>query len=77
VELLPHKENFFSLLRDIIYEDPDQRVTTQRVEERVREWQEMEQAAENGWFLEQPSWVDLTAAALKFLSGDVLGMWLG
>ena len=73
VECSPTRANFFSLIRDIIHEDPEQKVTTLRVEERVQEWQEMDGVMDNPWFLDQSNWVEQVASALKFLSGDVLG----
>ncbi|XP_067662843.1 nuclear factor related to kappa-B-binding protein-like [Haliotis asinina] len=67
-------DNFFSLLRDVINEFPDQRVTTAKLEERIREWQESPSSSLNSWFPIQASWVDCVVSALKFLSGDVLGL---
>ncbi|KAL8581008.1 hypothetical protein ACOMHN_048042 [Nucella lapillus] len=66
-------DNFFSLLRDIICDFPDSKATTAKVEERVREWQESPAISLNSWVHTQ-NWVDLVISALKFLSGDVLGL---
>ena len=44
-----------------------------QAEEKVREWQESATALLNDWFGINSNWVELVPAALKFLSGDVLG----
>jgi hypothetical protein len=67
-------DTFFSLLRDIICDFPDTKATTAKVEERVREWQESPASALNPWLRLQQNWVDCVVSALKFLSGDVLGI---
>ncbi|XP_076467906.1 uncharacterized protein LOC143298812 isoform X2 [Babylonia areolata] len=66
-------DNFFSLLRDIICDFPDSKATTAKVEERVREWQESPAISLNSW-VHTENWVELVISALKFLSGDVLGL---
>ncbi|XP_064607968.1 nuclear factor related to kappa-B-binding protein-like isoform X2 [Liolophura sinensis] len=66
--------NFFSLLRDLINEFDDAKVTTAKMEEKVREWQESSTCSLNPWFSQQPNWVDAVVSALKFLSGDALGL---
>jgi hypothetical protein len=67
-------QTFFSLLRDMICESPDGRITTAKLEEKVREWQESPASMLNPWFMAQPhNWMECVLAALKFLSGDVLG----
>ena len=41
----------------------------------MREWQDSEMTSHvNFWFNDQPNWVDLVLSALKFLSGDILGI---
>ncbi|KAK7097674.1 hypothetical protein V1264_004618 [Littorina saxatilis] len=67
-------DNFFSLLRDIICDFPDTKATTAKLEERVREWQESPASALNSWVHFQQNWVECVVSALKFLSGDVLGL---
>ena len=44
------------------------------MEEKVREWQDCAASSRNIWITEQSSWVDVVASALKFMSGDVIGM---
>lgn len=78
-EALPPKlpfgqyDNFFSLLRDLINEFPDSKVTTAKLEEKVRDWQESPTTSLNPWLSQQSNWIDNVIPALKFLSGDVLG----
>ncbi|KAK7482554.1 hypothetical protein BaRGS_00026155, partial [Batillaria attramentaria] len=67
-------DNFLSLLRDIICDFPDSKATTAKLEERVREWQESPASALNAWLPMQQNWVECVVSALKFLSGDVLGL---
>ncbi|GAB1608858.1 nuclear factor related to kappa-B-binding protein-like [Argonauta hians] len=81
-ETLPPKlpfgqyESFFSLLRDLICEFPDAKVTTAKLDDKVKEWQESPTSSLNQWITQQTNWVDNVVSALKFLSGDVYGFQL-
>ncbi|KAK3610163.1 hypothetical protein CHS0354_039947 [Potamilus streckersoni] len=66
--------SFFSLLRDFITEFPEARVTSAKLEEKVREWQESASSTLNLWVSDQPNWMDAVVSALKFLGGDTIGM---
>ncbi|CAH1796308.1 unnamed protein product [Owenia fusiformis] len=67
------KSSFFTLLRDTICGFPEAKVTTIKVEESVREWQDNPASVANDWYSLHDNWTELVQPALKFLSGDVLG----
>ncbi|CAI9731518.1 Hypothetical predicted protein [Octopus vulgaris] len=74
-ETLPPKlpfgqyDSFFSLLRDLICEFPDAKVTTAKLDDKVKEWQESPTSSLNQWISLQNNWVENVVSALKFLSG--------
>ncbi|XP_060566426.1 nuclear factor related to kappa-B-binding protein-like [Ruditapes philippinarum] len=65
---------FFSLLKSIIVNSPDNRISAVKLEERVRDWQESPFSDECTWVSAQDDWVDLVSSALKFLAGETIGM---
>ncbi|XP_074652281.1 uncharacterized protein LOC141906799 [Tubulanus polymorphus] len=67
---------FFSLLKDLICEAPEGRVSTAKLEEKVRQWQDTAFSATNTWFSTDINWMELVSPALKFFSGDILGLTL-
>ncbi|CAL1539986.1 unnamed protein product [Lymnaea stagnalis] len=66
--------NFFCLLRDILSEFSEGKGSTPKVEDRVREWLDLNDEISNPWLALQKSWIDLVVSALKFLSGNELGL---
>ncbi|CAG5123590.1 unnamed protein product, partial [Candidula unifasciata] len=66
--------NFFCLLRDILSEFPDGKTSTFKVEDRVTEWLDLNDEISNPWLALQKNWVELVTSALKFLSGNELGL---
>lgn len=66
--------SFFSLLKNIIVSTPDNRMSSVKLEEKVREWQESPYSDECPWVTAQDDWVDLVQPALKFLAGETIGM---
>ncbi|KAH9523125.1 hypothetical protein Btru_065882 [Bulinus truncatus] len=66
--------NFFCLLRSILSEFPDCKCSTLKIEDRVREWLDLNDEISNPWLALQKSWVDHVVSALKFLSGSELGL---
>ncbi|XP_013413602.1 nuclear factor related to kappa-B-binding protein-like [Lingula anatina] len=68
--------SFFSLLRDFISESSESKVTTTKLEQQVLEWQNSPSSKLNVWVSMEKNWVELVSSALKFLSGDILGLTL-
>uniref|UniRef100_A0A2C9K0B7 DEUBAD domain-containing protein n=1 Tax=Biomphalaria glabrata TaxID=6526 RepID=A0A2C9K0B7_BIOGL len=66
--------NFFCLLKSILSEFPDSKCSTPKIEDRVREWLDLNDEISNPWLALQKSWVDHVVSALKFLSGSELGL---
>ncbi|GIX89407.1 nuclear factor related to kappa-B-binding protein [Caerostris extrusa] len=65
---------FFALLRDIFCETPEQKLSTVKLEEKVKNWQNGPTAGMFEWLNYQESWSDLVSSALKFLSGDLINI---
>lgn len=78
--LPPEMENvklpssFFTLLRDLFYELPEQKMTVSRLEERVKTWMDNPVPGIGDWVNHYDNWVELVSSALKFLAGDLPGI---
>lgn len=65
---------FFSLVRNLFYETPEQKMSASKLEDKVRIWMESPIASSPDWVNVHDNWADLVGSVLKFLAGDLIGI---
>ncbi|XP_052281775.1 nuclear factor related to kappa-B-binding protein-like isoform X2 [Dreissena polymorpha] len=66
--------SFFVLIKNIILNTPEKRISTVKLESRIRCWMDSPDVDDNVWLAQREDWLDQVPLSLKFLAGESLGV---
>ncbi|XP_052797281.1 nuclear factor related to kappa-B-binding protein-like isoform X2 [Mya arenaria] len=66
--------SFFVLIKNIILNSPDSRISTPKLENRIRSWLDAPMVDDNVWLQARDDWLEMVPLALKFLAGETIGV---